>query len=316
MKKFTIKFSIMFLIILVSLLILNQRYVNTNNWKYQNETEKFYHIPQNIQIANFGSSNGLRDFVWIDSEYTAFNFGLGAQVHYFDYMLLQQYIDHFAQNAVVIFPITYGDVSSIHLPDSNMDLIPRYYRILDKQYNPQYKWFDNIRFNTFPILSAGYNIASVVNDYDPTPWLDDWINGSMLNKTDEWILEVNNSSKALSEGTEGYFYNKKNLCDIIEYCLLHNLQPVILATPYAGVLNDFHRELSPDFFEAFERFAKEICEQYPTVPYLDYSNDIRISPDLSLFYDHFHLNYHGAQIFTPMVVSDIEKLGLLGVDGI
>ncbi|GHV04439.1 hypothetical protein FACS189485_09840 [Spirochaetia bacterium] len=84
----------------------------TNSWKYQNDVEKFSHVPRNIQLANFGSSHGLLGFDWSNAPYTTFNFSLTSQRHLFDFSLLQQYSDHFAKDAVALFLIEYFEITS------------------------------------------------------------------------------------------------------------------------------------------------------------------------------------------------------------
>jgi hypothetical protein len=294
---------------------MNYRYLNTEAWKYQNGLAKFSHVPQNIQIANFGSSHGNLGFYWPEDSYTAFNFGLDGQGHDFDYALLKQYSDHFDNGAVAIFLIEFFDmnISQTNTPS----ILPRYYRILNTKNMPvipKLKFVDDIRYHTLPILSAGDNILALLYDFNPeATFLEFWkyqmqSEEKILFAANTWRDAMLNSSKEYA----GYLPNKEIFYTIIEYCLSHNIQPVLVTTPIASASNKTVNETDSDFFDIFYQFSSELCEKYPSVPYLDYSNDTRIVGDYSLFYDADHLNYSGAKKFTPIVIADIEKLGLLG----
>ncbi|GHT56189.1 hypothetical protein FACS1894109_04400 [Spirochaetia bacterium] len=312
MKKFYLKCGLLALIFFSILVFLNARYVKTYAWKYQNDVEKFSHVPRNIQLANFGSSHGLLDFDWSNAPYTTFNFSLTSQRHLFDFLLLQQYSDHFAKDAVALFLIEYFEITSAvkEFPDE----MPRYYRILDKQYIPDYRFTDGIRYKSFPILSAGSNVIKIFRDSTAEYTVSSQWNVSMSSKPAEWVLQdANHWYEAWitdAESDEGYQYNQKLLSEILDYCFSHNIQPVLVSTPIASALNGVYAEKSPDFFNTFYRFSAEICAEYPKVPYLDYSRDTRFSDD-SLFFDTSHLNNSGTKLFTSIMIEDLEQLGLL-----
>jgi hypothetical protein len=307
------------LIVSCILFFLNALYIRTETWKYQNNVEKFAHVPQGIQIANFGSSHGRDDFEWSDSPYQAFNFGLSSQRHLYDYALLQQYINHFDKNAVVILLIEYFEIESIKVDYS--DQIPRYYRILNKEYMPEYSLRDYIRYAVFPVLSAGTNIRSIILDSNPEDvfqknWHNTMPEEELVKYCSKHHIDWTTDSPdgtTLQKGLEGFVYNKKILSDIIDYCLACGLQPVLVSTPITGIFNNIFEERTPNFFETFYRFSREISGKYPHVPYLDYSHDKRFENNISLFYDGDHLNIYGAKKFTSIVIKDIQSLGFLPV---
>ncbi|MDR2746208.1 MAG: hypothetical protein LBB77_02075, partial [Treponema sp.] len=276
-------------------------------------------VPQNIQLANFGSSHGRYDFEWSDSPYQAFNFGLDSQLHLYDYALLRQYSKHFDKNAVVIFLIEYFEIEMIKINYS--DQIPRYYRILDKKYTPEYSFWDYIRYAVFPLLSAGDNIRLIVYDINPEvafqkKWYSTMSEEELAEYSSKHHIDWTTDSPdgtTLQKGAEGFVHNQKILSDIIDYCLARELQPVLISTPITGIFNDVFEERTSDFFETFYRFSREISEKYPNVPYLDYSHDKRFENDISLFFDGDHLNIYGAKKFTSIVVEDIQSLGLLPI---
>jgi hypothetical protein len=314
MRNLLIKCLVLALIVSCILFFLNAIYIKTDAWKYQNHLEQFAHIPQHIRIANFGSSHGLYSFEWSSSPYQAFNFGLSGQSHLYDYALLQQYSNHFDKNAVVIFLIEYIEQIKIDYSDQ----ISRYYRILDKAYMPEYSLQDHIRYSAFPVLGAGDTIRSIVSDYNPEVkfqkiWHSTMSEEELVEYSSKYYIGWTTDSPdgTLQKRAEGFIYNQKILSDIIDYCLARELQPVLISTPITGILNAIFEEKTPDFFETFYRFSRELSEKYPNVPYLDYSHDKRFENDSSLFRDGDHLNIYGAKKFTLIVIEDIQSLGLL-----
>jgi hypothetical protein len=253
MKIFFIKCFLLIPVVCALLLAINLLYINTVAWQNEYDIEKFSHIPENIQIANFGSSHGFYGFEWTDIQYTTFNFALAAQRHLFDYALLRQYTNHFEKNAVAIILIEYFEITKTI--KEFQDQMPRYYRILERQYIPksEYIFTDYVRYSVFPVLSAGNNLISIVHDVNPEDVLIEKWHTSMSSQSQEWILSnangwyndwINNS-----DGDAGYQYNKEILIELIDYCLSHNIQPVLVSTPIASTLNTVFEENSPDFLK-------------------------------------------------------------------
>jgi hypothetical protein len=220
---------------------------------------------------------------------------------------------------VVIFLIEYFEIERIKIDYS--DQIPRYYRILDKAYMPEYSLQDYIRYSVFPLLSAGANIRSIVSDSNPEDTLQKRWHSAM---SEEELIKYSSKHHrdwttdspdgiTLQKGADGFIYNQKILSDILDYCLARELQPVLISTPITGIFNAIFEERTPDFLETFYRFSREISEKYPNVPYLDYSHDKRFENDISLFRDSDHLNIYGAKKFTLIVIEDIQSLGLLPI---
>jgi hypothetical protein len=110
---------------------------------------------------------------------------------------------------------------------------------------------------------------------------------------------------------EGFAYNKSLVSKMIELCYANDIQPVLISTPVSYILNQIYIENSPDFFDTFYRFSRELQEAYPSLAYFDYSRDPRFENDLSLFSDTSHLNTAGAKHFTAIVIDDLKTAGIL-----
>lgn len=310
MKKFLKKIALLFVFIVGPLSILNMLYIRTNYWKWENDVYKFKNVPQQIVLANFGTSHTEHGIQYdIVPEIQTFNFGLAAQPLFYDYALLKQYSSHLAKNALVIFSISYfnvvGDVINIS------GTRPRYYRFLDKEYMDAWSIGDFFRYAKFPVLTAKENIMAIFHDKDdinPLYTLTKFPTEEELKKhVRRRLKEFVESSREKWEPE--YQENLQAYSEMIEYCLDHSFRPVLITTPITDAFNTEYAKID-EFFDTFYRFSSELCQKYD-LPYIDYSHDERFSPHHELFVDADHLNIYGAEKFTKILVSDLKERGLL-----
>jgi hypothetical protein len=222
-------------------------------------------------------------------------------------------------NIILIFPIICSNIKHIKYYEITQvkidysDQIARYYRFLHKDNMPEYSLLDNLRYKRFPILSAGLNVLEILKDTTP-PVQSETAYSSMTK--DQLIKKSENrysywTKDTPDTGERGYAHNQELVCKIVELCLAHDIRPVLVTTPITSILNNIYAERSPDFFNTFYRFSREICEKYPGLKFFDYSHDSRFENDFSLFKDADHLNAYGAVKFTFIIVADLEASGIL-----
>jgi hypothetical protein len=321
MKKLLVKSCVLLALVFALLCLLNRWYTSTNFWKYQkNEIVKFASVPDHLQLANLGSSHGLNSFDYSGLPYRAFNFALSSQRYVYDYAVLKQYLNHFDRGAVCVILVEYFEITRVKKDFS--DQIMRYYRFLDRRTMPEYHLANYIQYAAFPVLSLGNNIFNgSLNNLDKdliaeqierrasTMTISE-LKEYCLKKHESWTTDSVNGFEA-EAGEEGFAYNQALLDNIIDLCMAHNIRPVLVSTPVTSILNGIYAEKSPDFFDTFYRFSREVCAKYPAVPYFDYSHDTRFTVDFSLFVDGDHLNMDGATKFTRMMVDDLISAGLL-----
>ncbi|GHU20116.1 hypothetical protein FACS1894163_13150 [Spirochaetia bacterium] len=311
MKKFIGKCLVLIFFIVSSIAVLNYLYIRTTYWK--KTVTSFRNVPDNIQLANVGSSHGERSFDYTGIPYRTFNFALSDQRHVYNYAVLAQYIEHFDKNAVLLIPISYFEITRIK--SDFTDQRARYYRFLDKQYMESYSPSEKLLFDFVPVLTAGGTITFIIKDQ---PLSDKGImtmtETELINYSNEkhksWTMG-NMPNIGIEAGEEGFAYNKNWVIKIIELCHEHGIRPVLITTPITSILNTIYAENSPEFFDTFHRFTREIGDAYPSVPYFDYSHDRRFEDDFSLFHNGDHLNILGAEKFTAIVISDLQAGGLL-----
>lgn len=314
MKKFFLKAGLFLSLCILSILILNTMYINTNHWKAENDVWKFNFVPKNIQLANLGSSHGEVHFKYDDfPQYVAFNFGLSAQLYFWDYGILQQYISYFESDAVILLPISYFGIT--YRQGDTADFRPRYYRFLEKKYFNRWDALDAIRYAYLPILSAGKKSMKCIDDVPPENI--DIFNGRTTFLEEEELREYCQekhegwTSPEYDKGEEGYKQNLAEVCLLVDFCLKNGLKPVLITAPITSVLNDIYAQQSPNFFSTFYRFIGDVQARFPSVPYFDYSHDQEFSQNVELFADGDHLNVYGARKFTARVVADLQAAGLL-----
>lgn len=310
MKIFVIKVLIIIVPIFCSVGILNFLYVNTNYWKNETDaTLKFKNVPQHIQIANIGSSHGLNSFDYDDISNQSFNFSLSSQRFIYDFAILKQYKNSFDKNAVLLIPISYFQITQrkIDFKDSRA----RYYRFLANELIDQYSLYEKMLFKYVPVLTAGNTLQFIIKDIS-------LLSNSFMTEQElleycekKYIAWTTDSEYEYEAGEDGFVYNKNMAKQIIDFCYANDIQPVLVTTPITSVLNTIYKEKSPDFFDTFYRFSRELQEDYPSLLYFDYSHDPRFETNFSLFRDGDHLNAIGARKFTSIVVLDLQTSGVI-----
>lgn len=312
MKKFVVKFLAFLVLIICSIGILNFLYVNTNYWKmhYVDETVKFKNIPQHIQLANVGSSHGVNSFKYDNVPYRSFNFALGGQRFLYDYAVLKQYIHYFEKNAVLLIPISYFQITTIKR--NFKDQHGRYYLFLENELMDSYSIPERILFSFIPVLTSGNTLRYIIKDFTRQPpehfMTEQELIRNSKTRYEDWIT---GNTYEYEAGEEGFIHNKHIVSQIIELCYTNDIQPVLVTTPITSVLNNIYKENSPDFFDTFYRFSRELQEAYPSLLYLDYSHDPRFENDFSLFSNADHLNSIGAEKFTSIVIHELQTNGIV-----
>lgn len=312
MKRYLMKFSVFLILCLAIFLLINRLYTNTNYWKSENNVYKFNNIPDDIELANVGSSHAVFAFKYDTIPYIkAFNFALAAQPYFYDYAVLNKYISHMAENAVVLIPISYFGITR----GERYSLFrKRYYRFLNRDEMDYWSLKEYLIYAKYPVLSAGINKTRLFRDmtakqispfYNHDSHLEeDKIYDYCLAKYEEW------TSPDLEQGQKGYEHNIQAVSKIIDLCYSHKLQPVLISTPVTDVLNSIFEE-DKDFFTTFDKFGRDLCKKYSGLVFLDYSRSRDFSNKHELFADGDHLNNAGSELFTKDVVKELKMLGLL-----
>lgn len=303
MKKFVLKVILFSGLILGSIILLNFLYVRTEAYRTMNDMEKFYHVPNNLEIVNVGSSHGLYGFDYSESSVNGFNFALNSQDLFYDFQLLKQYQEHMIPGkTVVLIPISYFSMSlESYKEESGL----RYYRILNPKYIEEFDLNSFLRIRILPVLSAGGSLVRIIKDKRTETFLDMSTNRfdsqSLSNEAEETAVrhlsyvEMNGFDRGISL-----------LKEIIVFCQQLKLKPVLITTPFSEYYTKYFSE---SFLDRFYCIVYSIANEF-SIPYFDYSRDPYFWKSPELFIDDDHLNSIGRTIFTKMVIDTIEKASI------
>ena len=300
-----IKKSIIFVLILTLILgYINHRYINTDKYKSMNSTDKFSNVPDNIEVANLGTSHAQYAFVYDEIDQVGFNFAMPAQRLYYDDKIFEKYINNFKEGSTLIIPVSY---ISFYLgyDNENFDEFNKmYYSILPAKDIKNLTLSNYLKYKALPILTAESNIKyAFIKDttiYKPKVTYNDY-----TIPEEEMVLESIDTAgrhlEFIKEGEKDKEEFVAILDNIIKRCLENNIRPVLATTPFTKYYNE---HFSDEFYSEFKDTIYDLLEKYQGVEYLDYSHDPRFIPEY--FFDSSHLNITGARYFTEIILEDIK----------
>ena len=327
MKNFIVKCVLSVCIVFCCLFYLDMMYeqkVSTG----MSEVNVFRFVPENIQIANVGSSHGQCDFNWDvlarERGYETFNFALTSQSFLYDYSLINMHREDFAPGSILFIPVSYFSFNEEATDPADQEAISvRYYRILSPQYNPDYSLYKDLVAVRFPILSAGDEIFELFKPPIIFPSLSE--NKKNVVYAAEARPEISQAeeiygaetvqdfeAKGLAryrrhfENRETYFEEdkKQDLISLITLCKENGITPVLITTPFTVYYN---QHVPADFLYEFYTVINDIALEYG-VSYYDYSHDERFQTNLKYFSDADHLNPDGAIYFTNLLTEEVAEL--------
>lgn len=274
---------------------------------YYDET-KFLNVPYNIQVSNFGSSHGLYGFDYKNhsKDYTTFNFALTSQTLSYDYLILKQYEDHFADNGImfiVISNFSFGmdEESEPGFKSKN----ERYYRFLTPEYIKQFDWK---QYYFAPFL-IGPNEAltaiklKVLSLFKKTNNLEDLYEQGGIDFDYEKDSVAAYKRHIHVDKDEKLIVLQKEveaLYGIIDICRKHNIRPILVTTPYRM---EYNSKYSENFYKQLHDVISSICKK-ADVEYHDYRNDPRFASSYEYNRNADHLTPLGAVVFTDTLFKE------------
>lgn len=305
-----IKKSTIFLVIL-SIIVgyINERYKDTNVYKSMNSTDKFFYVPNDMEIANLGTSHAQYAFVYEDLDMVGFNFALPAQRLHYDNRILRKYINNFKEGATLIIPISYISFYLGYDNENFEDFNKMYYPFLSLKDIKRPKLNEYLKYKALPILTAESNIryAFIKEEkaYEPKS-----VYKTSTMAIDKMIVDGEDTAGRhiafIEEGQKDKEEFLRLLEDIIDIAIKNNLKPVLVTTPFTKYYNE---HFSEDFYNEFYEEIDKILDKYPNIEYLDYSHDPRFENSPEYFFDSSHLNLTGGKFFTEIILRDIGRDG-------
>lgn len=269
--------------------------------------QRYLDAPEQIQVANLGSSHGQNGFSYVNyPDLAAVNLAFGYQTLEQDERVLLNYIDDFASGSALYIPIS--SFSLIAAPSNRSDILSlnrRFYYFMRRDLIIDFSWREWLA-----AMSPGLFYPSWRAEH----WDSDEFE-EIGDRTAE-MIDVENDAKTTIQGhilmhetSEGYVPRAENvaaLTRMVRLCKERGVTPVLVTTPF---LNEYNEQI-PAAFAAMQQAFLEAFTADEQVAYLDFSNDSRFVERYDLFVNSTHLNDSGAEIFTDLLLSgDVPRSG-------
>lgn len=282
-------------------------------WKYDYFTEKFRHIPDNLQIVCTGTTQAHFAFDFSDCNISFFN--MAVWLNYFTYsrLLLEKYRNKISRHAWILitlqYPIFLCSRASSFTKDNELqyskilfgkDIDISIIRQLGYRILPDSIWSDedfesiknielrNRKVNHYKIWELENLAENVVHAWEKE------IKCSDLERCGD---RLTCSQRARMESA------MKDVTEIIDFCRKNEWIPVLLSLPFSKIMND----RVPDNFKrnCFYRCIAEITEK-TECRWLDYSQDMRLE-NIHYYMDVWWMNERGRKEYTKIVWDDLMK---------
>ena len=313
MKKFLMKCTALLLAVGGLLYVGGLAYKQTNtyrNLERAEETEHYHSMPEEIDIAVFGSSHGRDAFLFFPEGYSSFNFSMGSQSPQYDWMQMREFGERFSSDALVILNLNFTNVFLSDTEENFEKKQERYYRILSVEniVNVDVPRFYLQRLS--PLLTVEVtDIAAAFLQPEELILTTQERNGQNIfaaesKETEQARIQKNHIDYNRPSFPVGNAEMLDAYRNILERCKERGWQAVLVTPPYTSAYNAC---FSQEDLEAFYARVWELSETY-SVPYLDYSCDERFVEEWSLFKNIDHLNLTGAEKFDEVFFKDIRTL--------
>lgn len=304
MKHF-IKHCILFLcIVLVVFFLYNTLFMHLSS--FGSDTAKFTNIPDNLKIANTGSSHGLAAFRYdlLNMQDNSFNFAMTSQSLTYDYRIIEQYECKIKNAEILFVPISYFSFYSDEQSQADFNSKnERYYRFLKPEHIKDFNCNEYVLMNAFPVLYAspaelGKAFCPFIPDasYHSTSAiaLSDYSQDAANAYNRHYTQNLNEEHQLVPNPSEiNAVYN------IISLCEKDHIQPILITTPFRIEYNNMFNE---DFYNSFYSIINKITST-TGCQYLDYSHDPEFEKSDSFFSNADHLSSAGGMRFTQKLLS-------------
>lgn len=305
LKRFVIKLTIMFFLILFFVISYNQFY---EKYRYKDNTyyteEKFTNVPHGIQICNFGSSHGVYGFDYTDysNQYTTFNFALLSQTLSYDYRIMQQYEDCLANNGIAFIVVSYFSFGEDEESHPNfVSKNKRYYSFLSPQYIKQYDFkeacickFFNVLYETpETVVHNIWNSKKKGQDSYQTGGTGfDYIHDAEAAFSRHHLTDSDGNLIIRDEEIN-------SLYGMIRICKNHNIRAILVTPPFRSEYNELFDD---KYYNQFHEVIENICRD-ERIEYYDYSHDERFCHSDEYTRNADHLTPKGAVTFTDILIE-------------
>lgn len=314
MRKYVFKVCLIVGIPLIGAILVNYLYMQTNFYKCLNATQKFYEVPDKIDIASFGNSHAQQGFDWSSySDFSGMNMALGSQTLMYDNAIFDYYYDYFENGSTIVIELSYRTLYEQELSaQEGGSKITRYYQFLDQEhiYNSDTYMYYKYKYCPFFFSNTGTKVSGLKAIVDDIPYTMDTYPDKVTDLSEKERIELGETRsnvfhKQIGEQKLGLQFDA--LKSIIDKCKKKDMNVILITMP---TLPYFYNRFSDEFFQQFYQDVDNIVALYDKCYYIDYTGDSRFMNQYELYEDSDHLNSDGAKYFTDQFVNDIKKLGV------
>lgn len=316
------------LLVLSALLVLffmkvNLVYRKSSHWKSKFFFQKnFIHLskPNSVDVINLGSNPALYGFFYENVK--GQNLSTGSQGLPMDFEILKCYHSNLNKGGIVLIPIMPFTSISQYLrakPEycsdeyymkfisilniDQAEQLPHYKKLMGKLkfpllFRPKdvlHICFNSDKPSTLSITEQ--EMSALELEQDAQKWIQGW-----MKEFDVRSMEDFYSDKFQQYYEEG----AKILNDMIDYCLMRELKPVLITLPMSPSLdNMFNDEFRQRMIIDFVTRANK-----RNIPFLDYWNK-HLFYDSSFYMNSFFFNLTGRKKFTNQVIQDLKSQKIL-----
>lgn len=303
----------LFIVLVLSLLLLNKLYKNTNFYRNKFiDTDKFIDISKNLEVINLGSNQPKFAFDYTHSKVLGMNWAVGPQTLEYDFRVLKNYHEYLKKDAKVIIAISpfqffldkYKNDAANH----------KYYKFIEPSSIDGFSNIKKAMYIDFPLLTAKKQILRIIKDIpadtrlelqtnllnseqikqDAQRWVDGWKEQFAIKDIQNIILTDENKTNIEK--------NIKLLINMIAFCKEKEFEPVLLVLPVTKELSS----LFPDQF--FQKYVLDpiVEAKGENTKLLNYWKDERFEVSVN-YIDSFLMNKVGRDKFTKVVLEALIK---------
>lgn len=274
-------------------------------------------MPYGCQVVNTGSTPSFKAFDYQYWKLKGFNLGFQPQPLYYDFETLKKYGNHIAKGAKIYIGIEEFKFFVDAYEDVSTD--DKYYLWLDEKQIRTYDKRKDFLMNHVPVImhprfvlhDAKNGLKRFFGKSEQTSnclqtekadaeWAQRWVDG--WNREFGW----ENGQVIRKAQMKAVSINEKRLSDMVDYCIAHGWEPILVVPPFSPNLTILLSEyvLSEGLWQPLERIS-----QKKAIPFLNFYYDERFA-DYRLYENALTFNDEGRKLFNRAVQ---EKTGVLEV---
>ena len=289
---------------------------------YQYTVQQFEAQQEDISVIILGDSHPLKGFeaAQIDG---AYNFATKGEGYILTYYKMKKYLDNGKfEPKLAILPLdlhtfsTYPSEQVIQKDPAFWRKFVNYYELGKINGHPINFMWEKFKAN-FAYLGGIEEVADV--RWPEPPWETEVMEKGFMPTPGDFSLYTParridqgeeraalhfTDSTYLSDDTLFYFYR------LLDLLVANDVQIVFVWYP---TVEEYYQGVN-GYLPVEQHYAtmQSLIADYPVLAYLDYHDALWEHPEY--FADSDHLNPHGAEIFTEMIVEDLHNRGILPID--